>query len=139
MLGRTARRAASNTKRAEMSYQFYKIIHLSGILMIFLALGGVIHHVLNGGSRGDNKWRRTAAITHGIGMLLALVGGFGAAAKLQIHWPWPGWLLTKVVIWLLLGGAIGVAYRKPDSAAACWWATLVLGVLAAALALLKPY
>jgi hypothetical protein len=45
--------------------------------MLFLSVGGLIHHMLNGGTKATNAWRKQAAITHGIGIVLILLGGFG--------------------------------------------------------------
>jgi len=51
----------------------------------------------------------------------------------------PAWALLKIVIWLLVGGLIALINRKPDSGPVWWYLTLVLGLLAAYLALYKPF
>jgi len=58
-----------------ISYAIYKVIHLVGILMIFLALGGVVTNAINGGTK-NHLWHKPIAFTNGIGLLLSLVGGF---------------------------------------------------------------
>jgi hypothetical protein len=116
----------------------YRNIHLLGIFMVLMALGGVfLHHIL-GGTR-DHAWRKPVAITHGIGLFLVLLGGFGMLARLGIHWPWPGWVLVKVVIWIILGALGAVAARKTTLAQPLWWMTIVLGGLAAYVAGNKPF
>ena len=90
----------------------YKNLHLLGVLMIFVALGGLILQQIQATTR-EQIWRKPVAITHGIGMVLALVGGFGMLARLGIFWPWPGWVLGKIIIWLVLGP------RRPDWARPC--------------------
>jgi hypothetical protein len=96
-----------------------------------------LHHIL-GGTR-DHAWRKPVAITHGIGLFLVLLGGFGMLARLGIHWPWPGWVLVKVVIWIILGALGAVAARKTTLAQPLWWMTIVLGGLAAYVAGNKPF
>jgi len=122
-----------------ISYQVYKTVHLVGILMLFLSLGGVITHVINGGSR-DHSWRKPLAITHGLGLLLALVGGFGLLARLGImHGMLPGWVLAKLAIWLVFAILIGVMIRKNSWAESLWFIVLILGGVAAYLAGTKPF
>ncbi len=117
-----------------ISYAVYKIIHLVGVLMVFLALGGVATHAINGGDK-SHSWRIPLAITHGLGLLISLVGGFGLLARLGIiHGGLPGWALAKLGIWLVLGGAIGLLIRKPNLAKPMWIIILCLGAAAAYLA-----
>lgn len=120
-----------------MSYQFYKVLHLTGIVMTFLALGGAAMHGMNGG--GENKSRKFASAMHGIGLTLALVGGFGLLAKLQLKFPWGGWALTKLGIWLVLGGMISVFLRKPAASKPAWFVLVLLFITAASLAVYKPF
>ena len=88
-----------------ISYSIYKIVHLLGVMMVFLSLGGVIMHAINGGEK-EHSWRKPVAITHGIGLLLALVGGFGLLARLGVmHGTLPGWVLAKLGIWFVFGEA----------------------------------
>jgi hypothetical protein len=121
-----------------ISLEIYKNIHLLGIFMILLAMGGLILQQINASTR-EQGWRRPVAITHGIGMVLVLVGGFGLLARLSIPWPWPGWVVGKIIIWLVFGALIAVIGRSPGLAKPLWWITIVLGGLAAYLALNKPF
>lgn len=122
-----------------MSYSVYKVMHLLGILMLFLSYGGVINHVINGGTRSTNTWRIPAAVTHGLGLLLALVGGFGLLAKIGISWPWPGWVIVKLIIWLLFAAVVGMAARSAVLGKGLWWMLLLLGAVAAYMAGVKPF
>lgn len=117
----------------------YKVIHILGILMLFLSYGGILIHTINGGTRDTNVWRKPLAITHGLGLLLVILGGFGLLAKLGIHWPWPGWVITKIGIWVVFGGIVGIAARRPAMVQPLWWLLLLLGTLAAYLAGTKPF
>jgi hypothetical protein len=116
----------------------YKNLHLLGVLMIFVALGGLILQQIQATTR-EQVWRKSVAITHGIGMVLALVGGFGMLERLRISWPWPGWVLGKIIIWLVLGVLVALVGRAPALAKWLWWITIALGAIAAYLALNKPF
>jgi hypothetical protein len=121
-----------------ISYAIYKNMHFLGIFMILVAMGGLILQQINTRTR-EQVWRRPVAIIHGIGMVLVLVGGFGLLARLGIHWPWPGWVIGKVIIWLVFGVLIAVIGRSPSLAKPLWWITIALGALAAYLALNQPF
>jgi hypothetical protein len=75
-------------------------------------------------------------ITHGVGLLLLVVAGFGMLAKLGIYSP-PGWVIGKIVIWLALGAFVGIAYKKAQLAKKFWVAVPVLVLLSAVLAIYK--
>ena len=119
-----------------LSYEFYKIIHLLGISLVVMAVGGILLFTINGGTKVSNTFRKGAMMTHGIGLLLVLVGGFGLLARLGIH-AIPFWAAGKLVIWLLFGALVGLAY-KPNLARKLWVAVPALVVAAAALAIMKP-
>lgn len=121
-----------------MTFEFYRALHFLGIILIFLSLGGLVVHAANGGTKESNRWRKPVAITHGIGMLIALTGGFGMLAKLGIFWPWPGWAIGKLIVWLLLGAMVAPIYRRGDSALLWWVFSAILGFTAAYLAVFKP-
>jgi hypothetical protein len=116
----------------------YKNLHLIGVFMILVALGGFIAQQVQVGA-SERVWRRPIAITHGIGMILALVGGFGMLARMQIFWPWPGWVVGKILIWLVFGILVALIGRTPTLAKPLWWSTIALAAIAAYLALNKPF
>jgi hypothetical protein len=116
----------------------YKNLHLIGVFMILVALGGFIVQQLQP-TTPERVWRRPIAITHGIGMVLALVGGFGMLARLHIFWPWPGWVIGKIIIWLVFGILVALIGRAPALAKPLWWSTIALAAIAAYLALNKPF
>jgi hypothetical protein len=109
---------------------FYLFLHLAGILMVFSTLGGALTFVANGSNKADNVWRKRLAITHGIGLTLLLVSGFGMLARLGIH-SLPNWAIIKLVIWLILGFYLTLIYKKPSLAGNLWWLLFLLGGLAA--------
>lgn len=123
-----------------MSYNFYVVMHVTGIILTFVALGGAALHSLNGGTRETNRGRGLVAALHGTGLVLVFVGGFGLMARIGLMHgtPWPMWLIAKLVIWLLLGGAIVLLNRKAYSGRWLIVALPLLGVLAAYSAKFKP-
>ena len=121
-----------------MPYNVYKIIHLIGVLLTFMALGGAILLSINPQAT-NKKLRKWVGIHHGVGIVLALVGGFGLLARLQIHTPWPGWIYAKIGIWLVVIVLLPLALRKPQAAKGLWFGLIVLGGVAAYLAGYKPF
>lgn len=121
-----------------MSYETYKILHLLGILLVFVALGGTALYAANGGNRSDNRYRGLVTALHGVGLLIVLVAGFGLHARLGID-GLPPWFIAKLGIWVLLGVIIIVPYRQRGLAAALLWALPLIGALAAWLAIAKPF
>lgn len=116
----------------------YKLVHLLGVFMIVTSLAGLIFHNIVAGGAKTAAWKRAIAIHHGIGMALALVGGFGMMARLGIHWPWPGWIAGKFAIWLTLGLSLALVRRKREWSRAYWWLLPFLAISAAFLAIFKP-
>lgn len=109
-----------------MSYAIYQVIHLAGVLTIFLALGSLI---------AAEKPGKAAGIMHGIAAFLILLGGFGMQAKGDLGFP--VWLTVKIVIWLIISGSIVLAKRKLLPPAVLYGLLIVLGVLAAYLGIHK--
>ena len=122
-----------------LSYPVYKVIHLIGIFMVLISLGGVSAYAIAGGEKANNTFRKGLAITHGVGLVLVLVAGFGLLARISISWPWPGWVFVKVVIWLAFGGLSAVAYRMGSHGRSVWCMIIILGAIAAYAAVVKPF
>lgn len=119
-----------------ISYNAYKVLHLIGVFMILVSLGGLIAaSALNSGR--ESALRKLAMITNGIGLLLALVAGFGLLAVLQLGWP--GWIFGKILIWVLLAAMSALIRRRPENVSLYWWGALILAAAAACLALYKPF
>jgi len=114
-------------------------MHLTGVLMVILSLGGITMHIINGGDK-NHSWKKSAAITHGVGLLLSLVGGFGLLARLGIvQGGLPGWVYAKLAIWLVFGGLTAVLYKKKVWAKKIWHFIFILAGFAAYLAGYKPF
>lgn len=121
-----------------MSYEFYKVLHLAGLMLLFFGLSGALTLKM-AGVQFTGSVKKLAMITHGVGMLFMLVGGFGLLARLGIIGAFPGWVHAKLTIWVLLGAAIALAKRKGHIG----WPLMVLfiglGTTAAWLAIVKPF
>ncbi len=119
------------------SYATYKVIHLTGILMIFLAYGSIL---LNGFQGGGKKWahRKLPSITHGVGLFIALIGGFGLLVRTGVEAPWPLWIWLKLSIWIFYGFASPFVRKSQQVAKILWFVIIGLGVMAIYLANFKP-
>ena len=115
-----------------MSYEIYKLLHVLGIVLVFMALGALSFHGANGGTKATNKVRGLVMATHGVGVLLLLVAGFGMLAKVQsMSAGLPGWLHPKLLIWVLIGAAPAILIRKPEWGKILWAVLPVLALGAA--------
>ena len=118
---------------------FYLVMHILGIVMLFTAMGGVAVHAANGGTRGASRTRTLIAVMHGLGALLILTGGFGMMARLgMMGQSFPGWLLVKLFIWVLLSAIILLPYRSVSLAKPFLIGLPLLAAVAAYMALYKP-
>ncbi|HKV12836.1 MAG TPA: hypothetical protein VJ725_32125 [Thermoanaerobaculia bacterium] len=121
-----------------MSLAAYKVLHILGILFTFIALGGLLLASRTGGERVQD--RKLAGMLHGIGLVIILVSGFGALARIGMSNPgiWPLWMWIKLVVWLLLGAALVLIKRAPGLRTLLWILLPVLGAVAAYMAFFKP-
>jgi hypothetical protein len=124
-----------------LSHSVYNVAHIVGIIMIMAALGALALHALNGGTRESNTARGLIAGLHGLGAFLVLLGGFGMLARIGFEHgsPFPGWLVVKIAIWLVLAGSVIVPYRRSTLGKPLLLALPVLGGLAAYMAVYKPF
>ena len=120
---------------------FYEILHIVGIAMLFVAIGGISVHAANGGSKAGSTTRPIVGSIHGIGSLLILVGGFGMLARMgfQHSGGFPGWLIGKMIIWLILSAIVLMPYRRPALARPFLLLLPLLAGVAVYLALYKPF
>lgn len=122
-------------------YAFYKIVHILGIALALVSLGGFAVHALNGGAKSENRARTLLVAMHGLGAFLILLGGFGLLARLNFPHgePFPGWLWAKLAVWLAVAAIVMLPYRKPDAARPMLVAVPLLAVTAAWMAVYKPF
>ena len=123
-----------------MPYVVYKLMHFLGIFMLITTLAATSMHVLRGGSRADNPYRRILGAIHGVAALLILTGGFGMLARLDVmHGALPNWVFVKLAIWVTLAAAMMVSYLGRGYARALLVVVPVLAMAAGAVALYKPF
>ena len=105
----------------------YKIIHLTGISVLALGVGGMM--------AGGEK-RKTFAILQGIGLLVMIVSGFGMLAKLGLGYP--HFAMVKTALWVLIA-MLPVIFRKLKTPLpACILISLILVAVMAYLGVVKP-
>ena len=112
-------------------YEVYRLIHFTGIFVLLFAFGSLFT---------GEKTTKAAAVGHGIGLLLILLGGFGMHSsplgggefklkdtyRIMYGTTFPTWLILKLVIWLLLGAAMVLAKRRVIKGAIAW--VLIIGL-----------
>lgn len=106
-----------------MDYLLLKIIHLTGLAVVFMGLAGTLALQAAGQTSAKQRWIFRAA--HGAGLLVVLVTGIALGLKLGITHPAPFWMVGKFILWLLAGGCIALAIRFSR------WTGLLLLVFAA--------
>ncbi len=120
---------------------FYKTLHIFGLFMAMTSLGGIAIHAANGGTKATSKTRALTASLFGLGMLLALAGGFGQAARLGLSNTalFPGWLWSKVGIWVIVAVLSILPYRIPALAKPIYVLVPLLGGIATYLAIFHRF
>jgi len=116
-------------------YKAYKLIHLSGIFMIFLALGGMI--LSAAAKEATASLKNALNMLHGIGLGIVIIAGFGMLAK--THAAFEGWVVVKLLVWVFFGGSIAIIRRKPDMGKMMLWLCVALGIVAVYMALFQPF
>lgn len=118
--------------RLNMDYNVYKVLHLVGLMCVFISIGGAFAL-----GSGPNPARKLVSMLHGVGLLVLLVSGFGILAKLKLGFP--NWIMVKLVIWLGLGVLVTAFKRRWLTPGVCLGLGLVLGSAAAFLGVYKPF
>jgi len=121
-----------------MSYEFYKIVHLTGIVLLFCGLVGLLTLKM-AGAEVSGKTKKLIFSSHGVGAFLVLLGGFGLLARLNLAQNIPTWAYAKLLIWLLAGGAIALVKRKGQMGWPIFAILMILFITAECLAILKTF
>lgn len=123
-----------------MDYLSIKLLHLVGVMLLFLGLGGRAFASYACLGPVEKQIRRATALLHGIGLLFILVSGIAMLSRLGLlGGDPPGWVKAKVFIFLLLGGSIVMAARLSRAIWTLIAVWILLGSAAAYLALYKPF
>ena len=113
-----------------MRLAIYYPIHFIGIFLLFLTIGGMCIYVRNGGEKSENPSRKFLAITHGIALVMVIVGGMGLMKFYGAFNPMPSWIIIKICIWLILGFSSMIIYKLPKLSTLFLFIFLALGAFA---------
>lgn len=116
-----------------MSYQFYKMMHFIGLIMLFMGLGGRIIFLA---AKVQNPVGKICSILHGLGLVLVLVAGFGLLARLQVGFP--GWVYVKIAAWVGIGALTILPKKNPKLSTATFVSAIILAGLAIYFVVAKP-
>lgn len=94
-----------------MSYEIYKVLHLTGLVLLFSGLATLVTAKVSA-IKLEGASRKFSLIAHGLGLLLLIVSGFGLLARLGIVNGLPNWVYFKILAWIFFGGIIAVLKRK---------------------------
>lgn len=130
--------------------QTWKVLHLVGIALLLMSLGGFSVNALIGGTKDSLKGKgwMLLLVSFKLGLLLSVLAGFGMVhahdsllpeSAADQAWMKQGWVHAKATLWLLIGVAGMLLLRKPGLAKALWFALPVLLGIAAWLAGVKPF
>jgi|SRR5688572_3574274 hypothetical protein len=112
-----------------MSVEIYRVLHVLGVLMLFLGLGGIF-------AQEPGKAAKAFLALHGLGLLVMLVAGIGSAHKGGLGWP--GWMFAKMACWVVIAALPVLVRRGVVPRALGILLALALGAAAIWLAQAKP-
>ena len=108
------------------SYEFYKVLHLLSIILFAAFLGYSFAPITPS---------KKVKIFTGVLGLLIFVAGMGLLARLGIGhggMSWPGWIIAKVALWLLLTVSTPILIKRlqgPAKRRAFFGVMVVFGLL----------
>ena len=109
----------------------YYVLHVAGGILL------TAFTILATATAGTGKNKRLLMIT-GILSLVVLVGGFGLLARVYNN-TWPGWVHPKLLCWLVLSLASGMAFRKPAQAKLWGGLAVASAVTAVVMVYVRPF
>ncbi len=113
-----------------ISYEIYKVIHLSSLALLLTGFAVQFFGVKT----------KAFKILTGVATLFVLVSGMGLMARLGIGHgqAWPVWIFVKFAIWFIIGvGSAVVVKRAPQLGSISYMIMMILFVLAAVTANFK--
>lgn len=119
-----------------MSYEFYKVLHLSGLALTLLGIGGLsVQYKITHAQK--SAIHSLLMALHGTGLIFLLVSGFGLLAKLGIQ-GFPLWAAIKLILWLTFGAFVILCRKMHEKALLLLLGAAALTSIAASIAVLKP-
>ncbi|HWA10785.1 MAG TPA: SirB2 family protein [Opitutaceae bacterium] len=113
-----------------MDPNYYSILHVFSLFVLTA-------HTFMAFANPRPEDRRQTLIITGVASLLVLVSGFGMVARIYQHHIF-GWMVVKMVCWLLFSALAGIAYRRPHLRGKLAAGGLTLLLIALAMVYLKP-
>ncbi|MFT5291570.1 MAG: hypothetical protein ACI8QS_003817 [Planctomycetota bacterium] len=114
-----------------MNENIYYVMHVLGIVLLTA-------YTFQAFANPDPSKKKGTLMMTGIFSVLVLVGGFGLKAKLEIE-GFPGWMIAKIGIWLVVSALSGMAFKGPGLAGLFRLITIVLVGAAVYLVHTKPF
>ena len=120
-----------------MPYEFYKVLHLTGIFLLISGLIGAFVTTWSGQAL-TGKIKTFSFAMHGMGLLFILVSGFGLLARLGLTQGLPVWAYIKLGIWGLFALAISLLKRKGQLGWPLYSLLIIVYLVAVYSAIYKP-
>lgn len=115
-----------------MSPHEYNALHILHVLSAIVLVAATFYAFA-----AAPETRKRTAMWSGIASLLALLTGIRMWQG--IYQFSGGWVIVKIVCWLVLSAVTGIAYRKREKAGALTWITLIAATIALVMVYVKPF
>ena len=123
-------RDALNRVEKGMRYQLFQVFH---VFSVFLLVGVTFAAF----AAPHPERRRRSLMWSGICSLLVFVSGFGLLGILGTGFP--GWVIVKLLCWLVLSALVSMAFRRPDQVKSWLGVTLIVILMAVGMVSFKPF
>jgi uncharacterized membrane protein len=118
-----------------IDYALYKVLHVVAALGL---VGGILSLLLVPARLDARRERLVTLWVTGCAAAIVLVAGFGLHARLGGIWQ--GWVVVKIVMWLILIGVMTHFRRKtPGSPVLAWLISFPAAAVAVFMAVYKPF
>ncbi len=109
-----------------MSYEFYKILHVLMVVLMFSFFAVQIF---------SNSADKKMGMYSGIASLVLFISGFGLIARLGVGWP--TWALIKIAIWLVIAIGTPMIIKRMSGKKRAWFG--LMSILLAVVLYLVQY
>jgi hypothetical protein len=116
-----------------MSPQEYVALHILHVASVLILFGFTFYAFA-----APAESRKRVMIWTGVANLLILLTGVRMWQALYGFHPL-GWIIIKLVGWLVLAAIAGLAYRRREQIGLWTWLTLIIGVVAVVLVYAQPF
>lgn len=115
-----------------LSYDIYKLLHITMIILFFSSVGAAF--------LGEEKSKHIKILT-GVSSFFIFVAGMGLMARLGVkhNEGWPAWAYAKLGIWVFVSAAAPILSKRVKKSYPIFYGLVGLGVLAAYIAINKPF